>query len=546
MHLLSVVPIARSHVIEKMSDGVVVLNHWQQVVDLNPAAEHIFGWQTQNMIGHPFSEMYPLWATISLPQIHAPEMCLEFRQGEGSKQRTFDVRVSAFADQHGELMGYLVVLRDISLYTQAQEELQARKALFEHLVSLARAGTAQPTLLATLRNMLRAARDICGAEYSSMILLREDGSPMLSFFSSGDTEYEHDGRLIQHVLEHGLAGWVAREQQAACVADTWEDPRWWRDVQTDMFRSALVIPIPDGERILGVITLGHREVGHFRSTHTELMQAAGDQIRLALRNAQMLENQRDLVDRAEAANRAKSSFIANVSHELRTPLNAILGYSQILSMDIKQLKRPDLEESIDQITTAGQHLLDLINDVIDLSRIEGGQMSLSYSYVDLASFMQHLINANQNLAALNHNSLVLVCPNDIGLVMIDAPKVRRILLNLISNACKFTDHGQITCIVELHRSSEADTMLVIAVRDTGIGIHPDQIEDLFNQFIQADSSSTRRYGGLGMGLTLSRHLCQLMGGQISVESRPGYGSTFRVHVPVTQDAALSRAKHRVL
>ncbi|WP_129632829.1 ATP-binding protein [Candidatus Oscillochloris fontis] len=546
MHLRSVVPIARSQVIEKMSDGVVVLNHWQQVVDLNPAAEHIFGWRTQHMIGHPFATICPVWATINPPQIHDPETILEFSQGEGSAQRTFDMRISAFADRYGKRRGYMVVLRDISLRKQAKEELEAQKALFEHLVALARVGAAQPTLLAALRTILRTASDICSAEYSSMILLREDGSPMQSFFSNGSDEYEHDFTLIHDVLAHGLAGWVAREQQPARVDDTWEDPRWWRDSQTDLFRSALVIPIPDGIRILGVITMGHHAVGHFSAAHEQLMQAAADQIRLTLRNAQMLESQRDLVDRAEAANRAKSSFIANVSHELRTPLNAILGYSQILSIDIKQLKRPDLEESIDQISNAGQHLLDLINDVIDLSRIEGGLMDLSYSYVDLASFIQHLINANQNLAALNHNSLILVCPNEIGLVMIDATKVRRVLLNLISNACKFTEDGQITCTVELQKPNETDTMLVIAVRDTGIGIQPDQVEDLFNQFIQADSSSTRRYGGLGMGLTLSRHLCQLMGGKISVESRPGYGSIFSVHLPIKSETALSRANHTVL
>ncbi|NTV65129.1 MAG: HAMP domain-containing histidine kinase, partial [Oscillochloris sp.] len=250
-------------------------------------------------------------------------------------------------------------------------------------------------------------------------------------------------------------------------------------------------------------------------------------------NMQMWESQRELAERAEAASRAKSTFIANMSHELRTPLNAILGYSQILGSEIRRINRPDLHDDINQITIAGQHLLELINDVIDLSQIEAGKVEVHPHEVDLAAFMMHMMQAVQDLALRNHNTLMLNCPPEIGLVRIDPAKVRQVLLNLLSNACKFTSQGQVICTVDLRaRANTPGAYLLLEVRDTGIGMPPAQIEQLFTQFMQADSSRTRRYGGMGLGLTLSRNLCQLMGGEISVVSNPGQGSTFTVYIPV--------------
>ncbi|NTW98190.1 MAG: GAF domain-containing protein, partial [Oscillochloris sp.] len=514
--LLSVVPIARGQVIEKMSDGVVVLNAQQQVADINRAAEQIFSCLAVHVIGRPFATIYPVWPSIPLPLVDGPDTAVEVVGRPPLDASTFDMRVSAFADHRGQGKGYLIVLRDITERKRAETDLQAQKALFENLVALARASAAQPTLHATLRNVLRAAMSITGAGYGSMLVLGEDGAPMQSFFIRGQIEAEHDHALVQQVLDGGLAGWAARERRVALIADTQNDPRWLVvDGQTFVAGSALAVPIPDQSRVLGIITLCHSQPNHFDDDHVRLMQAAADQIRLTLRNVQMWESQRELADRAEAASRAKSTFIANVSHELRTPLNAILGYSQILAVDVDALGDAELIDNISQITIAGQHLLDLINDVIDLSRIEAGQMEIQISPVDLAAFMMHVINAAQDLAAKNHNTLTLICPSEIGLVHIDPAKVRQVLLNLLSNACKFTAHGQITCTLELRPAPDGrEALMILDVRDSGIGIHPEQIELLFTQFMQADSSTTRRYGGMGLGLALSRRLCRLMGGEI--------------------------------
>lgn len=531
--LFAMVPIARGRVIEKMSDGVVVLNVQQQIADLNQAAEQLFSCPISCAIGRPFAEIYPDWSSIALPRLIGPDSTVELTLGVEPNLRTFDMRVSAFVNQRGQSKGYLVVLRDISERKRAENELQAQKALFENLVAVARAGAAQPALRATLSNVLNAAMSLTGASHGSMVLLSEDGSPMQSILATGQIETEQEQTLLQQVLQEGLAGWSIRERRVALVADTQSDTRWIVFANRPFTaRSALAVPIPDQERVLGVITLSHGEPNHFNVDHVHLMQAAADQIRLTLRNVQMWEVQRELADQAEAASRAKSTFIANVSHELRTPLNAILGYSQLLAEEVTELGNTDLATSLGHITTAGQHLLDLINDVIDLSQIEAGQMELHIGPVDIATLSMNLIDSVQEMAAKNYNTLTLNCSPEIGIVFVDLAKLRQVLLNLLSNACKFTVRGQISCTISLEQTDdEPGCALQIKVCDTGIGMSPEQTEQLFTQFMQADSSTTRRHGGLGLGLALSQHLCRLMGGKISVVSELGRGSTFTVRLP---------------
>ncbi|NTW00783.1 MAG: GAF domain-containing protein, partial [Oscillochloris sp.] len=532
--LLSVVPIARSQVIEKMRDGVVILNTQQQVADLNQAAAQVFHCSAPCVIGQPFAMLFMSWDKVSLPLINGPDSAIEMVDSPESNPRTFDMRVSALADQRGQCKGYLIVLRDITQRKQAETELYAQKALFEHLVAVARAGVAQPTLHATLRNLLNAAIMITGASHGSMMLLGEDGTPITSIFGGCRAQMMPDLERIPQMLQLDLAHWVAQARHAAIVADTQHDPRWRTQLDSPCnARSALAVPIPDQDRILGVITLSHTEPNHFAHDHIQLMQAAADQIRLALRNVQMWETQRELVDRAEAASRAKSTFIANVSHELRTPLNAILGYSQLLADEVEEIGRTDLAFSLNQITVAGKHLLDLINDVIDLSQIEAGQVELHVGPVDLVALLMNATNAVQDLAAKNHNTLSLYFPAEIGIVTTDLAKVRQVLLNLLSNACKFTSYGQITCTASLELIVEINAILKIEVCDTGIGMSPAQVDQLFTQFMQADNSTTRRHGGLGLGLALSQHLCRLMGGTISVVSAPLSGSAFTIQLPVT-------------
>lgn len=234
---------------------------------------------------------------------------------------------------------------------------------------------------------------------------------------------------------------------------------------------------------------------------------------------------------AEAANRSKSVFLANMSHELRTPLNAIIGYSEMLQEEAEDLGQDDFVPDLQKINTAGKHLLGLISDILDLSKIEAGRMDLYLETFDVASMVNEIVATIQPLIKKNNNTLQVNCADHLGLMQADLTKVRQIIFNLLSNASKFTDHGLITMAVEKEIAGTL-AQIVFQISDTGIGMTSEQMDKLFQEFTQADASTTRKYGGTGLGLAISRHFCEMMGGNISVSSEVGRGSTFIVRLPV--------------
>ena len=244
-------------------------------------------------------------------------------------------------------------------------------------------------------------------------------------------------------------------------------------------------------------------------------------------------------EEAEKASRAKSAFLANMSHELRTPLNAIIGYSEILEEELRQSGRADDVRDVQRIQGAGKHLLSLINDVLDLSKIEAGKMVLHIEPFEVQSLLEEMITTLRPAAERNANRLELVARGNVGSMNADVTKVRQILFNLLSNACKFTEHGTVTLQVE--RQAGPTDRLFFRVSDTGIGMSPQQLQNLFQYFAQADSSTARKYGGTGLGLAISQRFADMMRGEIHVSSVSGHGSTFTLELPadVTPDAGES-------
>ncbi len=235
---------------------------------------------------------------------------------------------------------------------------------------------------------------------------------------------------------------------------------------------------------------------------------------------------------AEEASQTKSQFLANTSHELRTPLNAILGYSEMLTEVVRERGIDGLEEDLSRIHSAGRHLLGLIDDILDLSKIEAGKMEIAIEETSVAGAVDDVVAAVRPLAEKNGNRLDLFLPLEPGTIWTDPTRLRQILLNLLGNAAKFTSQGSIVLAFE-RQGENGREWARFRVSDSGIGMSPDQVERLFIPFTQVETHTSRRFGGTGLGLAISKKLCEMMGGNLHVESERGKGTTFTVRVPVT-------------
>ena len=298
-------------------------------------------------------------------------------------------------------------------------------------------------------------------------------------------------------------------------------------------RAQVVVPLLREGVAIGTLALYRGERVPFSEGQIQLAKAFADQAVIAIENARLFEEIQEKSRQPEEASQHKSNFLANMSHELRTPLNAIIGYSEMLQEEAEDINADAFLPDLQRINGAGKHLLGLINDILDLSKIEAGRMDLYLETFDLRRLVDDVTSIVRPLVEKNANTLLVQAADDLGTMHADQTKVRQALFNLLSNAAKFTDHGTIT----LAARREPGDWLTFAVTDTGMGMTEEQLGRLFEAFSQAEASTRSQYGGTGLGLAISRHFCRLMGGDLTVTSVYGKGSTFTVRLPaVVADA----------
>jgi signal transduction histidine kinase len=329
----------------------------------------------------------------------------------------------------------------------------------------------------------------------------------------------------------GVLGRMALTREPVQVPDIRQE-RAYRGPLRDLLlrtgtRALLAIPLLRDEHLIGGLTVSRKAPGEFPPETIDLLKTFATQSALAIQNARLFREIEDKSRQLETASKHKSQFLANMSHELRTPLNAILGYTELIADKIYGEVPDKMREVLERVEKSGRHLLGLINDILDLSKIEAGQLTLALTDYSMADVVQSVAVSVEALAAEKKLELAVTVDPDLPLGHGDQRRLTQVVLNLVGNALKFTDTGHVAV-----RASRVDETFLVEVADTGPGIAPDDQAKIFEEFQQAESATTRAKGGTGLGLAIARRIIEMHGGRLWVESTLGQGSTFSFTVPI--------------
>ena len=439
--------------------------------------------------------------------------------------------VNSFADQA------VIAIENVRLFDEVQARTRELAQSVEELRALSEVSQAVNSTLdleTVLETIVAKAAQLSGTE-AGAIYVRDEWRGIAA---ACDVRHERrddrdDPRHAYRISE--AVGQLTEAHEPNQTADLRDLPRTPVNdtILRAGYRARLLVPLVRSGEVVGALVVRRKRPGEFRANTVDLLKTFAAHSVLAIQNARLFREIEEKSRQLAEASQHKSQFVSSMSHELRTPLNAIIGLTEMMVTNAARFGTEKAAEPLQRVNRAGTHLLGLINQVLDLSKIEAGKLELNPQTVQLAPLIDEVVGTARQLAEQNKNRLLAEVQDDLGSLTVDPMRLRQILLNLLSNACKFTKEGEVA--LRGRRVSEGRGWIECPVADTGIGMTPEQQAKLFEEFTQADTTTAQRFGGTGLGLAITRKLARMMGGDVTVTSELGKGSVFTVRLPAGAD-----------
>ncbi|RPI90524.1 MAG: GAF domain-containing protein, partial [Chloroflexi bacterium] len=543
--------------IDRSNNAVFVTDLEGTIQYINPAFEKVYGFSSEEAIGKtprilqsgltPTEQYKHLWDALLAGENISQEITNKSKDGQFIP---ISAAYSPILDESGNIMGFLAVHEDITERKLSEEALKRRNDYLAASSEIGRLVTSTLDLNTIFTRTVSLISERFGFYYAAIYIIEETGFNVILREATGEAGEKMKAQRHSIVVgSNSVIGRVAESIEPILVNDTQFEPLYTPNPYLLDTRSEVAIPLRIGLRIVGVIDIQSIQTHAFTQDDLSVLQSLADQVSVAIDNARSYELSQQLIQELREIDLLKSQFLANMSHELRTPLNSIIGFSRVILKGIDGPISEMQQQDLTAIYNSGQHLLGLINDILDLSRIEAGKMELNFEEVNLTDMTNSVMSSTaKGLVKEKPIQLLQRIPTSMPTVRGDTMRVRQVLINLIANAAKFTDEGSITVETLVQKGPTGKLEAVINVIDTGPGISLEDQKKLFQAFSQVDGSATRKTGGTGLGLSICANLVQLHGGRIGVTSEVGQGSTFWFTLPLYQqpDEQIPEGKKVVL
>jgi PAS domain S-box-containing protein len=527
--------------LERSADAVFMTDIEGTIVYANQSFENIYGFSVNEVLGAnprifksgviPQERYKHFWDTLLNKGTVSGEIINKRKDGrlvpiEGTN--------SPILDENGNILGFLAIHSDITKRKENEEAIKRRNEYLAASAEIGRLVTSTLELEAIFSRSVNLVVERFGFYHASIFIIDEEGANAILKEATGIAGQKLKER--KHTLAVGSVSTVGKASstgEVVVINNTANDPVHKPNPLLPETKAETAIPLRVGNRTIGILDIQSTEVDAFTRDDIAILQLLADQIAVGIDNARSYNLAQQAVEEMREVDRLKSQFLANMSHELRTPLNSIIGFARVI---LKGIDGPITElqnQDLTAIFNSGQHLLGLINDILDLSRIEAGKMELTFDEVNISDLISSVMSTAVGLVKDKPIQLKSELAEDLPQVRADAMRIRQVLINFLSNASKFTEEGEIIVKAHLDKPDRGQPMVTVSVTDTGPGIADEDQAKLFQPFSQVDASLTRKVGGSGLGLSICHHLIQMHNGQIGVHSAPGKGSTFYFSIPVT-------------